>query len=531
MFAADVEAAVVDGMNVINLSIGEPEISPSRDLVVQAIEGAARAGVVSVVAAGNDFGAFGRGSVSSPGSAASAITVGATDLRRSLAGFSGGGPTPISLRLKPDVSAPGVSIVSSFPPREGTWQALSGTSMAAPHVAGAVALLRQRHPTWTPAQVKSALVTTGQNAFEGRSRVASTTRQGGGFVDLARADNPLIFAGRTSISFGLVRPGRNVAFRIPLTDAGGGSGQWTVAAPRTLSVPGRVSVPGTLVVRLRASRRLGEVGGFIVLSRAGQSRRIPFWARVAAQQLRRHTARALTRTGTYRGNTRGKRALVSVYRYPEDPTESGIDRVLRGPEQVFRVRLRRPAENFGVALVGRNRGVRVQPRIVLAKDENRQAGPTSLPLNTNPYLPTFFQPHPVSAVIRPAAGTYHVVFDSTTRAGAGRFAFRFWIGDETPPRLRLLTPTVRRGRSLALRATDGGAGVDPRSIFATVNGSSRTPAYSRNRNLITIPLRRVSPGRHRLVLQVSDHQEAKNMENTLRILPNTTLLDVQFTVR
>ena len=83
-------------MDVINLSIGEPEIPPSRDLVVRAIDGAAAAGVVSTVSAGNDFEAFGRGSVSSPGSAASAITVGATTVDRQLAGFSSAGPTPLA---------------------------------------------------------------------------------------------------------------------------------------------------------------------------------------------------------------------------------------------------------------------------------------------------------------------------------------------------------------------------------------------------------------------------------------------------
>ena len=155
-------------MDVINLSIGEPEIPPSRDLVVRAIEGAAAAGVVSTVSAGNDFDAFGRGSVSSPGSAASAITVAATTVNRQLAGFSSAGPTPLSLRLKPEVSAPGVEILSAAPNRRGQWQSLSGTSMAAPHVAGAAAVLLQRHPTWTPAQVKSALVTTGQQARETR---------------------------------------------------------------------------------------------------------------------------------------------------------------------------------------------------------------------------------------------------------------------------------------------------------------------------------------------------------------------------
>ncbi len=64
-------------MDVINLSLGEPEIEPSRDLVVAAIDAAADAGVVPVIAAGNDFDEYGRGSVSSPGSAAKAITAAA----------------------------------------------------------------------------------------------------------------------------------------------------------------------------------------------------------------------------------------------------------------------------------------------------------------------------------------------------------------------------------------------------------------------------------------------------------------------
>ena len=540
--AAAIESAVQDGMDVINLSIGEPEIPPSRDLVVRAIDGAAAAGVVSTVSAGNDFEAFGRGSVSSPGSAGSAITVGATTVNKQLAGFSSAGPTPLSLRLKPEVSAPGVEILSAAPNRRGQWQSLSGTSMAAPHIAGAAAVLLQRHPAWTPAQVKSALVTTGQRARETRGLKASTTREGGGFVDLPRADTPLLFASPSALSFGFLARGRLAAKRVGLTDAGGGAGQWAVShvlQRRTggvrISTPSAVSVPGTLTIRLVASRaaRAEEVTGYVVLSRAGQTRQIPFWSRVTARLLARHSARPLPRTGTYRGNTRGRRSLVSIYRYPENPTGSGVPRELRGPEQLFRVRLGRPAANFGVAILERGRGVRVQPRIVLSRDENRQAGPTALPLNTNPYLPTFGQPSQVSAVIRPTPGIYHVVFDSTTRAGAGRFTFRFWIGDETPPRLRLLSRSVRRGGTLTFVASDPGAGVDPQSIFPSVAGTGRTPTYARqgNRMTITVPMGQLPAGRHRVRLQVSDHQEAKNMENALRILPNTTVVDTTVTVR
>src|SRR5207344_2392281 len=103
------------------------------------------------------------GSLISPGTSDRAITVGAVtepDASGSeLADFSSSGPTPLSLRLKPDVSAPGVSILSSIP--GGRWEAMSGTSMATPQISGAAALLRERHPTWSVAQLKAALMETG----------------------------------------------------------------------------------------------------------------------------------------------------------------------------------------------------------------------------------------------------------------------------------------------------------------------------------------------------------------------------------
>ncbi|HYY03452.1 MAG TPA: S8 family serine peptidase, partial [Gaiellaceae bacterium] len=100
---AAIEAAVRDGMDVINLSLGEPEIDPRRDIVVRALDAAADAGVVSVVAAGNDYGDFGRGSIGSPASASKALAAAAaTGAHGSprpdrIAGFSSGGPTPYSL--------------------------------------------------------------------------------------------------------------------------------------------------------------------------------------------------------------------------------------------------------------------------------------------------------------------------------------------------------------------------------------------------------------------------------------------------
>ena len=74
---AAIEAAVADGMDVINLSIGEPEVEPSRDIVALALDAAAAAGVVPVVAAGNDFEEFGAARSISPGTSDRAITVAA----------------------------------------------------------------------------------------------------------------------------------------------------------------------------------------------------------------------------------------------------------------------------------------------------------------------------------------------------------------------------------------------------------------------------------------------------------------------
>ncbi|HUZ82231.1 MAG TPA: S8 family serine peptidase, partial [Gaiellaceae bacterium] len=228
--AAAIEAAVSDGMNVINLSLGEPEVDPSRDIVVQAIDGAAAAGVVPVIAAGNDFSDFGYGTVSSPGNAPDAITVAAVTAGDVVADFSSAGPTPVSLEMKPDVSAPGVDVLSSLPPSQGTWGLLSGTSMATPHVAGAAALLKERHPEWTVAEIKSALEQTGDPVMSASGTEVPSTREGGGLIDLPRADVPLLFAAPTGLSFGLLAPGATASQNVTLTDAGGGAGTWTVTS-------------------------------------------------------------------------------------------------------------------------------------------------------------------------------------------------------------------------------------------------------------------------------------------------------------
>ena len=538
---AAIEAAVADGMDVINFSGGEPEIEPSRDIVARALDAAAAAGVVPVVAAGNDYDTFGSGSVSSPANSARAISVAAVETSgippsSTHAGFSSVGPTTISLRLKPDVSAPGVDVLSSV---INGWGSFSGTSMAAPHVAGGAALLRQRHPDWTVDEIKSALVQSGSDATTEDGVALAPSFQGGGVVALQQADRPLLFASPTSLSLGLLRAGESASGSIALEDAGGGAGTWTVDVARSaesssggsLTLPSSVDVPGTLSyqVTLQAGAKSGDLAGYIELRRGTDVRRVPFWGRASASVLKTERAVALTRPGVYRGTTAGQPARVSRYRYPDNPRGVGVTTTLRGPERLYSLQLTERVANFGVVVTSRGQGSRVEPRVVTALDENRLTGYAGLPINANPYLDQFGDGVLAAGALSPAPGEYGIVLDSGSRAGAGSFTFRYWVDDVTPPSLRLPARTIRAGADLEVAATDAGAGVYPESILALIDGERFRVRYSRG--IVSIATAALGRGTHRLRLRVSDYQEAKNTENVARILPNTRWLTATFRVR
>jgi subtilisin family serine protease len=512
--AAAIEAAVADGMNVINLSLGEPEIEPSRDLVVKAIDGAAAAGVVPVIAAGNDYDDFGLGSISSPGNAPDAITVAAATSADLIADFSSAGPTPVSLGMKPDVTAPGVDILSSLPASQGTFGLLSGTSMATPHVAGAAALLEERHPTWTVAQIKSALVQTGTPVLQpGTGAETSPLREGGGLVDLPQADNPLLFASPTSLSFGELAPGQTATREVTLTDAGGGGGTWNVSAAG-VTVPATVTVPGTLTVTATAGQTPQNVSSFVVLSNGTETRRIPFWFATSAPKLGTEPAKTLTAPGTYTATTAGGASLVSTYRFP-----TGGEASYPGPERVFRYRLTKAVANFGVVVTSGH----AVPHVVIGTSEDRLAGYPGLPVDLNPYRKQYGVTRLIAGAILPAPGLYSISFDTTGVQRAGKFTFRFWVNDTTPPRLRV---TSRRG-AIVVTATDAGSGVDPGSIEATLDGHA-VPAKLAADGTIRIA---ATPGRHTLSVTASDYQETKNMEDVGPILPNTATLRASVVVR
>jgi subtilisin family serine protease len=536
---AGIEAAVRDGMDVLNLSLGEPEMEPSRDIVVQALDHAADAGVIPVVAAGND--GAGGGSISSPANAPQAITVAASTEGDSgpadvIAGFSSNGPTPISLQLKPDVTAPGVDILSSLP--RDTWSAhdWSGTSMAAPHVAGAAAVLKQRHPTWTVAQIKSALASTGDPVHAIGGAEVPATREGGGRIDLPRADNPLIFTDPVGLSFGLVKVGTTATQTLSVTDAGGGTAPWTVtithqSAPNGAALTATPTVvpgtPVTVTLTVAADATQDTSTGFLTLTRGTDVRRVPYWFRVEKPQLGREPHTLLLGPGLYKGNTAGKPELVSTYRYPETSTAAAVPLDLSGPEQVFRLVVTQQVANFGAVVVAHAPDVKVSPRLVHAGDENRLVGQPGLPANINPYQ-GFGRTVPAVGAILPLPGAYDFVFDTPSRGKPGRFTFRVWVNDTTPPSVRLLARTVKRPQRIRFAVSDTGSGVDPGSIAVTVDGHVRNFTYGSG---VLAVEKDIVPGTHRVSVTASDYQETKNMEDVGPILPNTRVVQTTVVVR
>ncbi|NNL27103.1 MAG: S8 family serine peptidase [Acidimicrobiia bacterium] len=157
---AGIEWCVSSGADGISMSLGTSAGSDGNDGLSQAVNAAVQAGVVSIVAAGNS--GDGTGTVGAPGAASGALTVGAASKISDgpyLAPFSSRGPT-LSGLTKPDITAPGVAIVAADAGTTAGYVALSGTSMATPFTAGAVALMLQCSPHLDPDQIREMLIGT-----------------------------------------------------------------------------------------------------------------------------------------------------------------------------------------------------------------------------------------------------------------------------------------------------------------------------------------------------------------------------------
>lgn len=280
---AGMEWAVAQGADIVNLSVtgdADPVIDPMEAYIDRAT---AETGVLFVVAAGN----AGRSVIGSPGSADGAFTVGAVDRADRLAPFSSRGPRYAGGVVKPDVTAPGVGIVAAAAAGTGApgsipgHTAISGTSMATPHVSGAAALLKQKHPGWRAAELRGALASstadTGHTAYE----------QGTGRIAVDRALGQTVTPAEVSIGLGEQRwpHGDDTPVTGKLTYRNSGPTDATLDLAVTGHGPGnrpapagfftlgadRVTVPagGTASVEVTADTRVGGDDGHFAATVTG----------------------------------------------------------------------------------------------------------------------------------------------------------------------------------------------------------------------------------------------------------------------
>lgn len=189
-----------------------------------------------------------------------------------MADFSSQGPTDVDRRIKPDVVAPGVNVLSAIP-ADGNYDEafafFNGTSMATPHLAGSAAVVIGRHADWDAWQVRSAIVNTAnQDALlphTSDDSIHDPNLVGNGLVDLALAVNAPVLLDPVSVSFGQI-PGRSGSTRtssitiqntfdsaVTVSIAGpGGSGDAEFLAHATISPSDTAVVPVTMIMPKRA---------------------------------------------------------------------------------------------------------------------------------------------------------------------------------------------------------------------------------------------------------------------------------------
>lgn len=164
---AGLEYCVEQQVNVVNMSLGGGRANDGTDALSVACDAAVDLGIVLCVAAGNS--GPGASTVGSPACARKVITIGATDKQDLIANYSSRGPTSDG-RVKPDVCFPGSSITAPRAkntamgtPQDDFYTTASGTSMATPHAAGTCALLLQKAPSLTPAEIKALFMAHTKN--------------------------------------------------------------------------------------------------------------------------------------------------------------------------------------------------------------------------------------------------------------------------------------------------------------------------------------------------------------------------------
>jgi minor extracellular serine protease Vpr len=476
--------------------------------------------------------------------------------------FSSAGLTAFADLLKPDVTAPGGQILSSTLPEftgGSPFAVFDGTSMATPHVAGAAALLVQLHPTWTAQEVKSALISTTNDAWSDTARTheAPVTLAGSGLIDVDRAADPEVFTDPASLSFGdlnVTRGAQDKALVVRVADAGNGAGTWTAelhpqnaTSGASIDVTPAVSIaPGgegevVVVAHAAASAPSGEDYGIVLLRNGTAVRKVPYAFVVAHPALAQVPPAPLQRFEL--GDTLTGPNRVSEYCCPSEPFGPPPDYVGKpmnesGAEKLYVTSVNKPIVNLGVAVEASSSGSLIDPWFLGSPDERDVQGDAGTPVNVNNYMFDYAVDVGAAGSTFPRQQHFYVAVDSrsdpfTDRPLPGRYVLRSWQNDLKPPTMTLLTTRVGAGRpTIVARTTDAKSGVDPLSLVIAYRGVLVGAAlYDPTSGLAIFPLpttaRTIPVGKTSATLSASDFQETKNV-NTIskNIEPNTVFKNV-----
>ncbi|MDQ0596214.1 hypothetical protein QF037_000559 [Streptomyces canus] len=346
----------------VNLSLGDTATDGTDPVSTALNRITAQTGTLFVVAAGNEGGPTGNGvdgTVESPGSADAAFTVGSSTKRDTLSDFSSQGPRLGDDAVKPDLVAPGEDIIGAradgtnmdTPTPNPRYEQASGTSMATPHVTGAVALLAQAHPTWKAADFKQALTSSTHGL-----KNLTAFQQGSGRLDVVRALTQKVYATSGAANLGLfawphagTTTARQVTYRNdgdePVTlklalDVYGPGGKPAPAGilslgATTLTVPAHGTATATVTGRTTKAQ-VGRFGGGVVATAGTTTVRtaVGLFAEPA-----RHT---LTITGLNHEGRPAAGTLLTVF-----GPRTGIQQEVKlGPDGTVRLRL--PEDDYDI---------------------------------------------------------------------------------------------------------------------------------------------------------------------------------------
>ncbi len=281
---AGMQWAVASHADVVSMSLGSTAPATAcDDPIAQAVDELSRSSKSLFVIAAGNMGSR-QNTVSSPGCATSALTVGAVDSTNATAYFSSRGPVGGSHLVKPEIAAPGVNILAAAAGGRGpyAYRTMSGTSMATPHVAGAAALAKEANPSLTGAEIKSLLTSSADPTV-----AAPAQEVGTGTLDVRRMLSQTV-VGQSSVYGGAFaypqtkeysaksltytnRADKPVDLRLDVEKVTGNDGSAVntplVRLPQHVVVPARGSVEVPVTVQLGAnipSSALGDITARIV---------------------------------------------------------------------------------------------------------------------------------------------------------------------------------------------------------------------------------------------------------------------------